>query len=715
MEARRNVLTDAETVRLAEDLGVDPKLIDKWVVGQAWTAEQVMFARRVLRESATYVRDLALKLSTKADETTLLDYVQARQTHMMIQEAVSGATAEAGRALRAFRFLRAEGDLNELGRFLKSGLNKDMEAIRNEARELSQLAMPEQINKYLSRMKNASWSKMATEAWINALVSGPHTHMVNIGTNAGVMLGAPVEAGVAAVVGRVFRFFGREQGVTAAEMIDRAHGISMGFVDGLRGAGAILKDERQIDVYNPLEVGERNIPGIVGKGVRLPGRFLAAEDKFFKAVAWQQEINVQARRIALSEGLSGDALASRIEELRGTPTPEMIGEAVKFERYQTFQTALGSKAQWLLDLAAVSPLMRLVLPFVRTPVNLLKYSLERGPLGLLSKQVWENMTGVNGAVARDTQISRMLVGNMVGIGVGYMALNGLITGGGPLKDEEQMTLRMTGWQPYSVRIGDISVSYRRFDPFSNTVGVAADLASLAKYWVTEKDEFGRDFEADRFATLAGMTIYRNMIDKLSLRGITGLVSATMDYERNGKSFINGLVGSAVPGVVGQAARALDPFEREMRSAWESVQSRLPWMREDLMPKRDRWGEPFVAGAIGPLQMKMVNEDPINRTLLELGVNVDQPRRQIGGVDLTPQQYDDYTRVSGRLAKTMLDGIIGDRFRSMPPGAQIDTIKSVVNQARAMARSEVRIGSMNTEDDLIEKGQELRLRVLETGH
>ena len=715
MEARRNVLTDAETIRLAEERGVDPKTIDKWEVGQAWTAEQVIWARTVLRNSATYVRDLALRVATTTDEATLLDYVQARQTHMMIQEAVSGATAEAGRALRAFRFLRAEGDLAELNRFLKLDGSKDLTELRNEARELSQLAMPEQINKLLTRARHIQWSKMGTEAWINALVSGPHTHLVNTGTNAGVMLGAPIEAGVAAAVGRVFRLFGREQGVTAAEIIDRAHGISMGFVDGLRGAGAILRDESKIDIYNPLDYDTRTIPGIVGQGIRLPGRFLAAEDKFFKAVAWQQEINVQARRIALSEGLSGDVLASRIEQLRGTPTPEMIAEAVKFERYQTFQTALGRRAQWLYGLAGAHPLMRLVLPFIRTPVNLLKYSIERGPLGLLSKQVWENMTGKNGAAARDTQISRMLVGNMVGIGVGYMALNGLITGGGPLKDEEQMTLRMTGWQPYSVRIGDISVSYRRFDPFSNTIGVAADLASLAKYWVSERDEFGRDFEVNRFTTLAGMTIYRNMIDKLSLRGVTGLVEATIDYERHGKSFINGLVGSSVPGVVGQTARALDPFERETRSAWEAFQARLPWMREDLMPKRDRWGEPFIAGAIGPLQLKMVNEDPVNRTLLELGVNVDQPRRQIGGVDLTSRQYDDYTRISGRLAKTMLDGIISPQFRSMPSSAQIDTIKSIVNQARAMARAEVGIGSLGTEDDIIEKGLDLRLRVLETGH
>jgi len=722
IEARRGVLADQETIRLAEDMGVDPKTLDKWVIGQAWTAEQIVFARRLLRTAATDVHDLALRVATTTDEGTLLAYAEARQRLAMIQERVSGATAEAGRALRAFRLLKLEGDIKALDAQIATDTGNNLAGLRREARMLSQLELPEAINKLVSRMRNAGWSKMFTEAWLNALVSGPHTHIVNTGTNLGVMLGAVPETAVASAVGRIFRTFGREQGVTAGEIIDRMHGVSAGSIDGMRGMFAMLKDENAIPILdarlgltNPLENTTHAIPGLVGKIVRTPGRFLSAEDQFFKAVAFQQELNVLARRTAINEGLVGDALASRIEELRGNPTNGMRDAAYQHAQYQTFQNQLGKFGQAISNLANVHPLARFILPFVRTPINLLKYAAERGPLGFLSREVWNNMRGANGAAARDTQIARMAVGNMVALGVGYMALNGLISGGGPNNNEQIMTLRMTGWQPYSFKVGNMWISYQRFDPFASTVGVAADMAALSKIWVTEKDEFGRDYDAERFMGLGAMAIYRNLFDKLSLRGVTGLAQALIDYPQHGKSFVKGLAGSVVPGIVGQSARMLDDLDRETRTVWEAVQGRIPWMREDLMPRRDRWGEPFTAKEWGPLQMKMAHEDPVNRAMLDLGINVDQPRRQINGVDLTEKQYDDYVALSGRMAKKLLDGIVTPQFRTMLPGAQIENITAIIDSMREAAAGQVMAKSVRTDNDLIQRGLDLRKRVLETGH
>ncbi len=722
IEARRGVLADQETIRLAEDMGVDPKTLDKWVIGQAWTAEQIVFARRLLRTAATDVHDLALRVATTTDEGTLLAYAEARQRLAMIQERVSGATAEAGRALRAFRLLKLEGDIEAIDAQIATDTGHNLAGLRREARMLSQLELPEAINKLVSRMRDAEWGKMFTEAWLNALVSGPHTHIVNTGTNLGVMLGAVPETAVASAVGRIFRTFGREQGVTAGEVIDRMHGVSAGSIDGMRGLFAMLKDENAIPILdarlgltNPLESTTHAIPGLVGKIVRTPGRFLSAEDQFFKAVAFQQELNVLARRTAINEGLVGDALASRIEELRGNPTKGMRDAAYQHAQYQTFQSQLGKYSQWIADLSNIHPLARFILPFVRTPVNLLKYAVERGPLGFFSKEVWNNMRGANGAVARDTQIARMAVGNMVALGVGYMALNGLISGGGPNNNEEIMTLRMTGWQPYSFKVGNMWISYQRFDPFSNTVGVAADMAALAKTWVTGKDEFGRDYDAERFMALGAMSIYRNLFDKMSLRGATGLAQALIDYPQHGKSFVKGLAGSVIPGAIGQTARMLDDFDRETRTVWEAVQGRIPWMREDLMPRRDRWGEPFTAKEWGPLQMKMAHEDPVNQAMLDLGINVDQPRRQINGVDLTEKQYDDYVALSGRTAKDLLNGIVTRQFRTMPPGAQIETITDIISTAREMASGQVMANSINSDNNLIQRGLDLRTKVLETGH
>lgn len=713
IEARRSVLADEEVITLAKEIGVDPNKLDRWAIAEAWTAEQIVFARTLLKQSAANVVEAARRVEIAATEETLLAYATARERHMMIQERVSAVTAEAGRALRmAFRPL--ETTETQLRTLLQSA-GKTPGQLRYEARQIAALQNSAQVNKMMSRLREPTWGDKFVEAWINTLVSGWETHAVNIGTNMGVMLGAPLEAGAASIAGSIFEAAGRKRGVTAGEMLDRVHGIGAGAVDGMRAAYGIIRDESKIPLQRFQDQGHmRAIEGTTGKVVRFPGRMLSAEDEFFKAVAWQQEINVLARRAAVEEGLTGDRLQMRIDEFRAHPTDSMIAAADRYANYQTFQQPLGKYGQILLNAANAHPIIRLFLPFVRTPINLLKYSIERSPLGFFSRSVWEDMTGKNGAIARDIAVGKMAIGNMVSMGVMYLAFNELISGGGPRDPDEQRTLRMTGWQPYSFNVGDLWVSYRRFDPFSNVIGLAADAAALAKYGLTGQDVFGRDLDAERFQDMAVISVWRNLFDKMSLRGVTSVAQALLDWPQYGRGFVNGLVGSFVPGVLGQTARAFDDFEREARVPWEAVQGRIPWFRNDLLPRRDRWGEPTERGLLGPFSVRPENDDPVNRTLLELGVNLAQPKRKIAGVELTDEQYDDYVRISGRLAKNMLDGIITPEFRSLQPGVQVEVIQKVVNSARAMARAQIGLQYLGSEDDIIQKGVDLQTQFLATG-
>ena len=73
-----------------------------------------------------------------------------------------------------------------------------------------------------------------------------------------------------------------------------------------------------------VKVGKAEIGG---KQVRIPGRLLMAEDEFFKAIGYRQEINAQAFRLAANEGLKGKALAKRVAELKANPTDEMAKAA----------------------------------------------------------------------------------------------------------------------------------------------------------------------------------------------------------------------------------------------------------------------------------------------------------------------------------------------------------------------------------------------------
>ena len=114
-------------------------------------------------------------------------------------------------------------------------------------------------------------------------------------------------------------------------------------VAGLRTAGEILRDESLMHPeMSPFEQRKlQAVPGTLGKVVRISGGVLGAADEFFKAIAFEQELAVQARRTALSEGLEGSELHARIADIMKDPSDGTVALAQEHARYQTFTNQLG--------------------------------------------------------------------------------------------------------------------------------------------------------------------------------------------------------------------------------------------------------------------------------------------------------------------------------------------------------------------------------------
>jgi hypothetical protein len=140
-----------------------------------------------------------------------------------------------------------------------------------------------------------------------------------------------------------------------------------------------------------------------------------------------------------------------------------------------------------------------------------------------------------------------------------------------------------GWQPYSVKIGDTWYSYERLQPIGTLIGLAADVAGVWDHLTEE--------ESDKIPKMLSIAFANAVTNQTFLQGITKLVNAMSDPKRFAPKFFQGLAGSIVPAAVAQAANSMDPVAREVDSMLESIQSRIPGMREDLLPKRDIFGEP----------------------------------------------------------------------------------------------------------------------------
>lgn len=691
--ATRGRVTYAETERLASDLGMTPEQLLSRRKGQALNAEEALAARQILAKSGNELVNLARRvqrMDNPGDEV-LAAFRQAWVRHVAIQEQVSGMTAEAGRALQQFRMTArssgVHGDV--LSGLVKAGGGQ--ERLKDVAGAIVDLERdPGALNRFALQASKPRFRDKLIELWYNSLLSGPQTHVVNVVSNTMTSLAQLPEHAAAAAIGGARRIAARKavnDRVLFTELGARSFGLLQGVKEGLREAARTFKTGEASDFVSKVEAQSDNaISGLKGKIVRIPTRALSAEDELFKAMARRMELSGLAVRQAKAEGLKGEAAKRRVADLLANPTDDMLDKSFDYGRYLTFQRPLGPVMRHVSAMTENMPLLKLVVPFVRTPANLLKFSIERSPAAPLLKE-WRAEVMAGGA-RRDLALARAAVGSGVGALIMELAANGNITGNGPADDEAKQLLRADGWQPYSIRVGDKYYSYQRLDPFSTTFGVAADMVELQDY-MTEK-------QREKVALLVTASIMRNLSSKTWLSGISDLTEAINDPERSASGFFKRLVGSmVVPAGVAQVARTVDPTLREAESILDAVKQRVPFLSKNLPARRDVWGRPVVSEGgtgpdiISPIWMSSRKNDPINNEILRLGANVGQPRREVGGVRLDADQWGRYRELAGQLGRSSIgDLIAAPEWRDLSTEEKQDAISDYLGRARKEARGKL---------------------------
>ena len=194
-----------------------------------------------------------------------------------------------------------------------------------------------------------------------------------------------------------------------------------------------------------------------------------------------------------------------MNELVENPTRQMQEAGRNAGEYQTFTKPLGETGKKFQSIVNSHPLWRIPFTFVRTPINILKYAGERTVLATLSKEVRNSLKGKNGKAAQSEQAARIVAGSSISYMAYEMAKNGDITGAGPSDPQERALLYMSGWQPNSVRVGDMYYSYGRLEPLGMLMGVVASGAEISNEW----DEI----ESQELPALFVGSISKNLISK----------------------------------------------------------------------------------------------------------------------------------------------------------------------------------------------------------
>lgn len=669
-EARRGTISNETTAKIADMLGEDPGKLLERQRGQALNAENLLATHQLMVDAADSVTQLAKKVASgDTGDTTLNDFQEAMGRYGLVAGQFAGARAEAGRALQILKMSvsarRNLGDLSEL-------MNSQRENLEAAAKVIADMPTTEQAADVTRKlMRPTAFDKLYT-VWINGLLSGPTTHMVNSLSNTLTQVWNLGEHAVAASM--------PWSSITAKEVGSRAYGIVEGVREGLQAGLHVIRtgempEHAQIELR---QQGPTFANPVTEAVVTAPGRALEASDALFKAMAYRSELRGLAMRSGLEKGLRGQELAKHINETLANPPEDMTAEATTVARYLTFTNPLETFGKWLqkgrAGKTALGRAFSVVVPFLRTPSNIAKFALQRTPAAVAFKTVRNQIK--QGGTARDLAMARIGMGSAIGAAVAFYAAQGVITGGGP-SDPSRRRVWLTTNQPYSVKIGNTWYSYGRLEPIGSIVGMAADFGAGVS-GQEQKDSVAADISA---------SISKNLTSKTFLKGISDLLNAISDPDRYGESWVASLVGSVVPTGPAQIAREIDPTIRQVSSLSDAIQARIPGKSAALPPKRDVWGDPIVRESpLSPIATLGIPNDPVRLEVDRLKMSIGAPTKKIGGVELTPQQYDRYQEVAGRLAHERLLKLIGQpAWKRLPDDVKRDVISQVITYARSGAR------------------------------
>lgn len=713
--------------------------------GEPLNAAQTLAVRGLWAESAAKLKALATTAHLTPSEGNLLAFRKMMAIHHTIQKEVIAARTETARALQIWNV--PVGDAAQNAKQIEDLIQRTggAAAHRDLAKAISELgaANAKELEEVVSRGALATTADAVAEAWRFALLSGPQTHVVNGMSNTLVMLYEMAERTAAS---RMAGILGRQvDSVANGETAAMALGMRAGFQDSLRYASKVLRGASpDPDDFGIIHAGfekaesaglravtSENFPvfgraaDVVGTVLRAPQAFLGAADTFFKTVNWRGELYAQAYRRVSGEVRAGvlakEDVAKRAAELVQNPTPTMLDAARQASLDRTFTNPPkpGGATSGLLALRRRArlgpvPLGHVLLPFINTPANILRYTFQRTPAAPLFAEYRAAIRagGARAEIAR----TQMAMGTMIGLMATDMAMNGQISGGGPANQRQRQNLLRAGWQPYSVKFGDRWIAYNRLDPLGMTLALGADAAEIFANTDWTQENADEPFEA--FALMAG-SIGSNVLSKTYLSGLADFSEFMSDPQRYGERYLSRLVATAlVPNIAASIRRVEDPTVRATTGVMEEIKNRVPGLSDSLAPRLDLWGQEInyqsgfgvVYDAFSPIYTKRESNHPIDKEIVRLGVELSMPAKAVNilGQNISLRNdariYERYValagneyKINGMGALDRLNAIVTgadplsaqyERGADGPEGGKAEIIKRVLTLYRSAARVEL---------------------------
>ena len=381
-----------------------------------------------------------------------------------------------------------------------------------------------------------------------------------------------------------------------------------------------------------------------------------------------------------------------------------------------------------VDNKVAAMLIEGVLPFKKTPANILARAVEYSPVGLIKSLALDTKkvkAYVNGDIENGMSpaefiddISAGLTGSaLMGLGI-LLASWGVLSGGDDDDEKQNYFDELSGKQNYALSIGGMSITLDWLAPESMPLFVGVELFNS----LSNKNE-DKGFLQNLMSSV--MSLSTPMFEMSMLQSVNDLFD-NLAYIKQGQgtfkivsSMAANYISQYFPTLFGQGERAFGETQREttyvdrnsavgseLQYMWGKIANKIPFYDFSQIPYIDAWGrteetgnlfERMLNNFVNPAYVKKERPTEIDgelERLYDLGETSVYPSRaktntKINGEYLTADEYVKYATTKGQTSYELAQGVINSAaYSGAADPEKAYMLKYVYSYADHIAKYEV---------------------------
>lgn len=357
-----------------------------------------------------------------------------------------------------------------------------------------------------------------------------------------------------------------------------------------------------------------------------------------------------------------------------------------------------------------------VMPFKKTPVNILKQGIEYSPIGIV-KGIGSSVQAVKKGSKTASEAIEQMAKGLTGTGLlslgAYLSSTGLLRGNGTGDTDQDKFDELQGAQNYALQIGDKSYTLDWMAPSILPVLVGAELQKA----------FSNGSDASDILNALG-GIADPIIETSFMTGVSNALDAVQyaddgeTLQTAGANMLMGYAQQGVPTALGKVARTIDNTRRssltdstgmagQIEYNANKVKGKIPFLSQDRPAYVDAWGrtqENLKGGNtltnalyqfVSPGYYSQKNTTSADEKLQELydatgdaSVLPTRISRSYDGKRLTAREYEKAQTVAGQKGYEMISGITeAEGYEDLPDADKAEAVNAMYGLAKDIALSE----------------------------